>query len=186
MPGDWTSVREEVATTPANDTVTTVDARLLEALYRAHGRKILRRATALMRSRDAGQDVMQEVFLRAFGARAALGTAQSQLNWLYRITTNACFNRLRDAGRRERILLRITPSEEASSRHTADDALTVRALVKNVPAQMRELAVHHFVHEMTQDELSSRFEMPRRTVGYRLAQFRSIALQAADDEALAS
>ena len=154
----------DVADAPANDTVTITSwTRFLEALYRAGGR-ILRRATAIMRSRDAGQDVVQSVFMRALGARANLATPEAQLRWLTRIMTNVCFNCLRDGSRRNRILVRITADDEARSLPVVDDTLTVRALMKHVPHGLQEMAVRHFVHEMSQDEVSALLKVPRRTV----------------------
>ena len=174
------SKKVDVANAPANDTVTTVDARFLEALYRAHGDRVLRRATAIMRSRDAGQDVMQSVFVRALGARANLATPEAQLRWLTRIATNICFNWLRDGNRRSRILVSITAEDEARSVPVVEETLTVRALMKDVPQGLQEMAVHHFVYEMSQDELSVLLKIPRRTIGYRLHQFRSLARATAE------
>lgn len=42
----------------------------LDDLYRRHSRSVFRYACALMGDRDSGKDVMQDVFLRAFEARA--------------------------------------------------------------------------------------------------------------------
>lgn len=129
------SNQADVANAPANDTVTTVDARSLEALYRAHSGRVLRRATALMRSRDAAQDVMQVMFLRALGARANLATPEARLRWLTRITNNVCLNWLRDSHRRSRILgrrnlARATAERLPQDRHPVpEDLLDAREQV---------------------------------------------------------
>ena len=129
---------------------------------------------------------MQEVFLRAFRARAEFSMAASPLAWLYRITTNICLNRLRDAGRRRDILKQNTLPDEAVAGSSIDSLLTVRALLVNLPEQVQEIAIYYFVDQMSQDEISAMLSIPRRTVGYRLEQFRSLARAAADNRELAS
>ena len=169
---------------PANDAAArTVDAILLERLYRSHGRRILRRASAIMGDRDAGKDVMQEAFLRAFGARADFTSSASSLGWLHRITTNICLNRLRDARRRGEILGRLSPPSAAVGGDVNDTALTARALLGSVPASLQEIAICYFVDRMSQNEIATLLEIPRRTIGYRLEQFRAMALAAIDERA---
>ena len=163
----------------------TVDAGLLEQLYRNHGRHILRRASAIMGDRDAGKDVMQEAFLCAFGARAEFTSAASPLSWLLRITTNICLNRLRDARRRKAILGRLSPRSEVARGPVPETALTVRALLGSVPVNLQEIAIYYFVDQMSQSEISALLEIPRRTIGYRLEQFRSLALEATGERTAA-
>ncbi len=161
----------------------TIGAGLLEQLYRHHGRSILRRACAIMGDRDAGKDVMQEAFLRAFGARAEFTSAVSPLGWLQRITTNICLNKLRDARRRQEILGRLSSSFEVARGPLPETALTARALLGSVPVNLQEIAIYYFVDQMSQNEISALLEIPRRTIGYRLEQFRSLALAATQERA---
>jgi len=139
-----------------------------------------------MNDPDAGKDVMQEVFLRAFKARAEFTAAVSPLAWLYRITTNICLNRLRDSGRRRDILKRSFSPDEPVAGTSVDALLTVRTLLLHLPEQVQEIAIYYFVDQMSQDEISSLLAIPRRTVGYRLEQFRSLAQAAAQSRELAS
>jgi RNA polymerase sigma-70 factor (ECF subfamily) len=156
-----------------------VEASFLEQLYRDYSGHVLRRASAIMGDAEAGKDVTQEVFLRALGAHVELTSEAASLSWLYRITTNLCLNRLRDAARRRDILGRKWIADETAVRLEPDATLTVRALLGNVTPQMREIAIHYFVGEMSQGEISSLLDVPRRTVGYRLEQFRVIVRDAA-------
>ena len=166
----------------ANDhRATVIDAGLLEQLYRNHGRSILHRASAIMGDRDAGKDVMQETFLRAFGARAVFTSSASPLAWLQRITTNICLNKLRDARRRAEIMGCVGP--EAVWAPVTGAALTARALLSSVPVNLQEIAIYYFVDQMTQNEIATLLEIPRRTIGYRLEQFRSLALAATRERA---
>jgi RNA polymerase sigma factor (sigma-70 family) len=164
-----------------------MERNFLEDLYRRYSGSVFRRACLLMDDRDAGKDVMQEVFLRAFEGRAEFAAAASQLGWLYRVTTNNCLNRLRDARRRRDALQRSWNGEPAT-RPTTDAALTVRALLDLVPEDTQEMAVHYFVDQMSHDEIALLMSVPRRTIGYRLEQFRAkmLAVVRADREELVS
>jgi RNA polymerase sigma-70 factor (ECF subfamily) len=139
-----------------------------------------------MGDREDAKDVMQEVFLRAFKAYAEFTGTASPLSWLYRITTNICLNRLRDTGRRRQILDQAFSGDEPASGTSQDAALTVRALLGQVPEDVQEIAVYYFVDQMSQDEIASLLEIPRRTIGYRLEQFRSLTLAAAQERGIAS
>jgi RNA polymerase sigma factor (sigma-70 family) len=152
----------------------------LESLFRLYGRSVLRRANAILGDGDAAKDVMQEVFARALNARAELPNAAASMGWLYRITTNLCLSGMRDHKRRRRILERWAPPPAVSvAAGEADSALTVHALLRNIPDELRELAIYYFVDDMSQSEIAALTGIPRRTVGYRLEQFRARA-QAAE------
>jgi RNA polymerase sigma-70 factor (ECF subfamily) len=158
----------------------------LESLFRLYGRNVLRRANAILGDGDAAKDVMQEVFTRALNARAELPNAAASMGWLYRVTTNLCLSGMRDRKRRRRILERWTPpSVIAAAAPEADSVLTVRALLRDIPTDLQELAIYYFVDEMSQAEIAQMTGIPRRTIGYRLEQFRSRA-QAAEGAALAA
>jgi RNA polymerase sigma-70 factor (ECF subfamily) len=86
-----------VESAPSRATV----AKDLEALYRRHHRLVFRVALRYGKG-DASwaEDVMQDVFLDLMKALPTLSEHGDLEGWLYRATTNRCFNRLR----RERLL----------------------------------------------------------------------------------
>ena len=145
----------------------------LESLFRLYGRHVLRRANAMLGDGDAAKDVMQDVFARALKARADLPNAAASVGWLYRITTNLCLSGMRDRNRRRQILDRGPRGLRTRCVPETDAALTVRALLRDVPEELQELAIDYFVDDMSQAEIAALTGIPRRTVGYRLEQFRS-------------
>ena len=64
----------------------------------------------------------------------------------------------------------------------------LRALLDLVPEDTQEMAVHYFVDQMSHDEIALLMSVPRRTIGYRLEQFRAkvLAMVRADREELVS
>ena len=122
--------------------------------------------------------------MRALGAHDELRAVASPISWLYRVTTNLCLTRLRDSARRRDILDRA--AVPVSAEPTIDSALTLQTLLRNIPADLQEIAVSYFVDRMSQDEIAAHVGLPRRTVGYRLEQFRALALDETTRRELAS
>jgi DNA-binding transcriptional regulator LsrR (DeoR family) len=48
--------------------------------------------------------------------------------------------------------------------------------MRQVPESLQEIAVYYFVDHLSQDEIANLVGMPRRTVAYRLEQFRARAI----------
>jgi RNA polymerase sigma-70 factor (ECF subfamily) len=134
-----------------------VASAFMNQLYEKHGRSIVRRATAILGDRITGKDIMKEVLQRAAEARAAFTAAESQVGWLYRLTTELCLNRLRE-GRRPH-----------------DISRGLGAVLQRVPHDLQEIAVYYLVDRMSPEEISTLLAVPVRTIGHRLEQFRSAA-----------
>src|SRR5262245_66513670 len=113
----------------------------LESLFRLYGHHVLRRAQAILGDGDAAKDVMQEVFARALNARAVLPNAAATMGWLYRITTNICLSGMRDRNRRRQILDRWVPNPTSVAVPATDSALTIQALLRDLPDDLQELAI---------------------------------------------
>ena len=66
-----------------------------EELVRQYDRAVLRLAIHLTGSQEDGQDIYQEVFLRAYINLARFRFECSFYTWIYRIVTNLCLDHLR-------------------------------------------------------------------------------------------
>ena len=66
-----------------------------EELVRQYDRAVLRLAVHLTGSQEDGQDIYQEVFLRAYVNLARFRFECSFYTWIYRIVTNLCLDHLR-------------------------------------------------------------------------------------------
>jgi RNA polymerase sigma factor (sigma-70 family) len=75
----------------------------VEALYRAYGSAVERRARALLGNDAEASDAVQDVFIRVLQCYCEFRGESSPMTWLYRITTNLCLNRLRDRRRRSEL-----------------------------------------------------------------------------------
>lgn len=153
----------------------------IEVLYAKHAAMVLRRAKAILGEEQAARDAMQEVFIRALREWASFRHDASPVTWLYRITTNLCLNRLRDESRRREIADARAPLEKTRTDSSAETEATLADILRRVPEELREIAVHYWVDEMSQDEIAAMLGVARRTVGYRLEAFRAAALAVAGE-----
>jgi RNA polymerase sigma-70 factor (ECF subfamily) len=146
----------------------------VETLYRQYGAIVLRRARAILGDEQAAKDAMQEVFIRVLRGGAEFRQEASPATWLYRITTNLCLNSLRN-DRRRAIRLRTQACSSETVAAGVEDQLTIRRLLEQLPEGLREIAIYYHVDRMNQDEIAEIIGVSRRTVGYRLEQFKSQA-----------
>jgi RNA polymerase sigma factor (sigma-70 family) len=149
----------------------------IEDLYRRHGAMVLRRARRILGDEEAARDAMQEVFVKVMRERESFRGDASPVTWLYKVTTNLCLNKIRDAGRQRQLLAENAPvREEASGGAAPEDRAAVAKLIASLPDDLREIAVYYYVDEMNQDEIAEITGVSRRTIGNRLEAFRTAAL----------
>ena len=165
----------------------------VEALYRRYGPLVFRRARTLLGSDEAAWDVVQEVFIRALRSREGFRNEASPTTWLYRITTNYCFNLTRDRIRqRAKIAERsgegspalvgpASPGGDSQEVH-----LLLAELLAKIPVELCEVAVYYYVDQMNQDEIAATVGTSRKTVGNRLREFRARAQTLLEPESEAS
>jgi len=149
------------------------DAEAWAHLYRQHGQMLLRRASVLLRDQEAAMDVLQEVFLRALSSGSHFSELTTPVHWLFRVTTNLCYKRARDEGRRRRALVALSAASSEPARHEVELEHSVRKVLGRLPPNFREIAICYFVDEMTQEEIAVTVKTPRRTVAYRLERLRT-------------
>lgn len=150
----------------------------VDTLYRQHGAMVFRRARVLLGSDDQAWDVVQEVFSRALRSRSEFRHGAAPATWLYRITTNTAFNKLRDEGRQRgkvEALAAAGTAERTASGETPELRLLLAEVLRQIPVPLCEVAVYYHVDRMNQDEIAAVIGTSRKTVGNRLQQFHALA-----------
>lgn len=150
----------------------------VETLYRRFGPLVFRRARALLGSDDAAWDVVQEVFVRTLRAQGGFRNEASPTTWLYRITTNYCFNVIRDVSRRRTRLAEHPPlalGEPSVGGYAPESRLVLAEILERIPTELCEVAVYYYVDRMSHDEIAATVGTSRKTVGNRLREFRARA-----------
>ena len=151
-----------------------MDHALIEELYRAHGGMVLRRARAILGDEAAAQDILQEVFVKAMRALSSFRGECSLTTWLYQVTTNHCLNVIRNGRRRRRANQRACAHGSPIVRD-AEEYIGVSQLLEQLPRELGEVAIYHYIDQMNQDEIANLLGISERTVRNRLKQFRESA-----------
>jgi RNA polymerase sigma-70 factor (ECF subfamily) len=150
-----------------------MDRRDVERLYVRYGPMVLRRAVALLRDGEAALDALQEVFIRALRTADGFRAEASPVTWLYRITTNHCLNVLRDEARRAELWAEHGPCGETTDGHAAEARVQMAQILRRVRPDLQEIAFYYLVDELKHEEIAALLGVSRRTIGYRLEEFRA-------------
>lgn len=134
---------------------------------------------------DAG-DLVQDTFLRAYGALASFRQDASFLTWLYKIASNLCIDQLRsrkakgtlslevelDEGREPADAARGLMPEECAVRGAVQDI--VQQAVMNLPERYRVVVVMRHLQDMSVDEIARALDLPTGTVKTHLFRAREM------------
>ena len=176
----------------AADHLTHADLQLLEriagrdtsavaALYDRHARTLYSLIHRIVRDAGEAEDVLQEVFLRAWEKADTYDPALgSPMAWLVRISRNRAIDRVRarrsrpaTEGPGDRIDERLfempgaAPSPERLTSASEEQRALAGALSRLAPEQ-RVLIEHAYFMGLTQSELAERFKLPLGTVKTRI------------------
>jgi RNA polymerase sigma-70 factor, ECF subfamily len=153
----------------------------VEAIFRRFGPMVFRRARSLLRDDAEGKDVMQEVFIKAMAEPSRFADPADAGRWLYRVTTNACLNHLRDTRRRAELRQENLQIDEAPA-PANDEKIVARRLLAEANAEWSEAAVLVHVDGLSYDEASEVLGVSKRTIANLLTRFRTFALERLAEE----
>jgi RNA polymerase sigma factor (sigma-70 family) len=150
----------------------------IERLYRERGHVVLRRAGQLLGNEEEAHEIVQEIFAGLLADRDQFAGASSVTTWLYSVTTHLCLNRLRDWRTRQRLLaanggLGSGFGDARAGLEVAASRATVRAFLGRVPAPLAQIAVYHYVDEMSHEEIGRVLGCSRRQVGRLVEDLQS-------------
>ncbi len=135
-------------------------------------------------SEDAG-DLVQETFIRAFGALASFRQDASFLTWLYKIASNLCIDQMRARRSRGALSLDLELEEgrePVADRSTSPEDVAVRGAVAqvvdkavmNLPEKYRVVVVMRHLQGMSIEEIADQLKLPSGTVKTHLFRAREM------------
>ena len=150
----------------------------VDMLYRRYGPMVMRRCRQLLGDEDEALDATQDVFVRLLTRRDRLRD-YAPCSLLYRMATNLCLNRIRDA-RRRKTTTNSTLLEQIACWEDVEGQIEARTVLAKLFGRQREstrtMAVLYYVDGMTLQEVAKEVGMSASGVRKRLLGLRA-ALQ---------
>ena len=165
------------------------DSAEFEQLMRRHNRMLFRTARAILHDDAEAEDVLQEAYIKAYGAMGSFRGEAKVSTWLARIVANEALQRLRKQNRRGAIVPlhpgvdveEINEIPEGSMSKTpessAERAEMRKLLEKRIdalPDAYRPVFMLRAVEEMSVEEIAEVLHIPAATVRTRFFRARSL------------
>lgn len=162
----------------------------MSLVVRRYRARLEGRARSILKDADLASDAVQEVFVRGWNEPRFFDPAFKRGAWLYRVTTNLCFNRVRDRRRREDILAARPPKEPARPTQTdvvqqADRARIVARAMADLTPDHRRILHERYMNDRSYKEIAEHLGLKLGTVMSRLARARSALAQSLPPELVA-
>ena len=159
----------------------------LTELFRQHHLELVRLAALLVRSREAGEDIVQDVFIKIHARRAGPPDPAGALAYLRRAVVNGCRSWLR----RQAVARRVGSADRTavdvheSAEHAAITAANRRRLqagLSALPPQRREVLVLRYYVGLSEAEIARTLGISQGTVKSAAARgIRSLAKALAEE-----
>lgn len=150
----------------------------LEQFIREHGEELLRLAYTYVKSREAAEDVVQDVLLKAYEQREQFRGGSTYRTYLYRMTINRSYDYLRSWSYKNTVLtnkiqqiFQGTKSAEQQVLTQSDNRLLGQAVL-DLPVKYREIIILYYYKELKIDEIANLLSCSDNTVKTRLKRGR--------------
>ena len=155
------------------------------SLVQKYQRQVYNLAYRMLNSAEDAGDMVQETFIRAFGALASFRQDASFLTWLYKIASNLCIDHLRSRKSKGALSLDVELEEgrePAADRSCSPEDAAVRGAVSeivqkavmNLPERYRIVVVMRHLQGMSVEEIANQLELPSGTVKTHLFRAREM------------
>ena len=153
----------------------------VEQAYRRYGHLVLRRCQRILRGDGAAEDMLQEVFVRLWRYGDAFAAVEAKLPWLYRVADRCCFDQLARSARGA------SPVDDAAGApdqtrgagqaQALEDREIVLRFLDRFDDRLKQVAVLHYLDELSQEEIAAATGWSRQTVFKKLAFLRERAVR---------
>ncbi len=160
-------------------------ARGADALVRTYREPLFHHAAYILKDYEEAIDVVQDVFIKALREPRLFSHDFRIKAWLYRVTSNLCFNRVRDRRRRSAILDELPRNSAAEALPfdvVAQDEQQQRILeaFERVSEAHREILSLRYYGDLSYAEIAEVLDVKLGTVMSRLSRARIALLETLD------
>ncbi len=148
------------------------DPAAFEAFFHRYQRLVFATALGLVRDRATAEEIVCDVFLRAYGSRASLDPVRSPVPWLQRVTVNLAISHLR------RRRFTTSPIDDlvhgALPRHSPgplerrETELFVESCLARLPVTLRAVLSLRYLLDLSVIEIADLLDEPPSTVKHRI------------------
>lgn len=150
----------------------------LEQFIKIHGEELLRLAYTYVKNKEAAEDIVQDVLLKAFEQHEQFRGEASYRTYLYRMTINRSTDYLRSWSYKNTILTEKFQKFFKGTKSVEQEVLVIsenRMLgeaVLNLPVKYREVIIFYYYKELKIDEIAEMLSCSDNTVKTRLRRGR--------------
>lgn len=153
---------------------------LIEQLMKEHGEGLARLAFTYVKDKGRAEEIVQDVFIKAYQKMEQFRGESTIKTWLYRITINRCRDELRSSSFR-RIFLSNEGIEVSVPFNgpTPDTTLIEKerekelgSVILNLPVKFREVIILFYYQDKSIVEISNLLKITQNTVKTRLFRAR--------------
>ena len=146
--------------------------------YRA---RLYRHALCIVKEPEAAWDATQEVFVKAMKERRIFDGDFQVKAWLFRVTSNLCYNVVRDRNRRQRLLNKreeeVRPSDQSrcstSEVSNKDARSTILDAMNGLTENHKKILFLRYYDDLSYSEIAEKLQIKLGTVMSRLSRARN-------------
>lgn len=154
----------------------------VEETVRKYRDRLYYHALSIVKDPQEAYDAVQEVFIKAIRERRFFDEDFQMRAWLFRVTSNLCYNIVRDKKRRRGILETIpqkVPREDRSGTVSLEKVFSgqmrdeIFAAMEHISPNHREILILRYYHDLSYSEIASALQIKLGTVMSRLSRARN-------------
>ena len=154
----------------------------MEMVIHKYRDRLFYHAGSIVKDWHEAYDVVQEVFIKAMRERRFFDAEFRMKAWLFRVTTNLCFNMVRDRKRRGAILEGMQKIDRAHADQLdrafqSERRTEVLAAVDTMTPDHRQILLLRYYDDLSYAEIAEVLEIKLGTVMSRLSRARNRLLQ---------
>jgi len=152
-----------------------------ECLVERYRPRLYRHALCIVKEQEAAWDATQEVFVKGMRETRLFDEEFQIKAWLFRVTSNLCYNVVRDRNRRQRLLnKREEEARPTDQSRCSTSEISNKAARTTIMSAMNELSENHkkilflrYYDDLSYSEIADKLQIKLGTVMSRLSRARN-------------
>ncbi|MEK4130228.1 sigma-70 family RNA polymerase sigma factor [Solibacillus sp. FSL W8-0474] len=159
------------------------DENAIRHITTMHKPRLLAKAYTYMKNKQDAEDIVQETFIKAFGALAQLKEPKYFATWLYKILIRECFLALKKKKRTELLEIEIMEQLQLLDQENSEDYSELHNAIEILKKDYQLAIVLHYFYDFKVFEIAEMLGKPNNTIKMHLHRGRK-ALRLKLEEAM--